>query len=998
MKFNYFVKIWLLLLPLTAMATESKGTITDSGSEVVEHQDLKDQLNQVIARRKSLTLDDLKQDTLPINSEERDRLLLSFYNETIPIFLSWGIARLKTFPFLMSQNDYWIPERFFTPFPYNPFREPGMDKLFLFPGNMEQWNNIIEEYKIRRKTHEDLVKDCEELLKEFQENHKIQVIDEQYYFNQEIKPLIIAQNISELEIPDHFLLKSLLTRPSIYAESNFKIHKIYQDELLQLLYENWDVDLEYDNALLSEKNINNIRKFMEYHKNQLNKINDYLMMVEPIFDGEKNNYPILDPKEFLKELPGVIDRLRKNQTLTEEQIKVKDFLDLLKPFFLGSQKPISDLIKIKPLQAKGYHDIEVIVYDTEHAYSKYLNYSPLSSQSHYSEIKQNEASSQSALETPSHSTAVSGIIGANQNLEQLQGVISGATILPIKEITPGTLDLIRKSKARVINISMGNAFPKSCQKYFEEKNSYIPLGSDELKKPPHIQHYSEVNSPSEQEKCGLFWEFVQLVHEKDLVLVQSAGNEGIQLEEIDWKTGQPVEDLTNSARGHQDERDIGGEYNGLNIDGSYIYRQIPQLKGRLILVGSILSDGKTIASYSSLPGAFPDIFIYAPGDVTTLYSSSLLGTKPTIYGPVGFFSGTSAAAPYVSGVLAYLGKLFPDLSMTKISQIVLETADPFWKESSLTDYERRIYGRGKLNAETAYARCLEENEKRRETKNVSLGRSEDYSHPVRQEEDNPLYKIMQNSGKLDNNLITEVEVYYSKNQQLPVNDEKLGMVAPLRIAIDLEGVNPGLIDALLKTKNKPRLTQVEALDILQKLIAFGYQVQNNIPLSLFKYLMLDKKIESEKYDSEGMKNLFNRVVKEKEYELAKHLVTKGIDPNIIFAGNRIINGLILSVSDSSDYDFVAFLLEKGAKPFVGNESPHSTNPFCEAIRKKDPILLEFLIKHLGKPSEQLKCMKKIMNPYGGRNDYRYFLWDEYLKLYPDERIQSILSSEGDNLK
>jgi subtilisin family serine protease len=156
---------------------------------------------------------------------------------------------------------------------------------------------------------------------------------------------------------------------------------------------------------------------------------------------------------------------------------------------------------------------------------------------------------------------------------------------------------------------------------------------------------------------------------------------------------------------------------------AHLYKQIPQLRDRVIVVGNLFPDGVTIASNSSLPGAIYKDFIFAPSEgVATLYpeiiGKNLAGRS--IYSEVGSFGGTSGASPRVAGVLVLLGRLFPSLSMTTIRRCVLETADPFWedpknnylwiKNYATTTYGKRIFGQGRINAANAYSLCREKQE------------------------------------------------------------------------------------------------------------------------------------------------------------------------------------------------------------------------------------------------------------------------------------------------
>lgn len=991
---RYFSIFSFALLTSTILASDSSNPDSIPKAEEVAQEKSGDDIKTMIERRKSLSLEELRNDTLPMDPHERDQQLLTFYNEIIPLLLSWQIANQKSFDYL--DDGYMIPEWLFTPFPYNPYREPGMDRRFLFPGTMVDWNSIIADFKKRKEVHKRIIEVCSSILRVNDEKGDIQLIDEKLTLDEIVKPYhkIITESSRDFT-KDHFLLKSVLTRPEVYNKEAFDIQKIFQDQFEKMIKGSYGVERKP----LSVEQIKNIHHFMAYHQKQLDKIDDFMRLFDSTSQGdEKNIYPILDPEIFFKKLPGLLKRLKEKQPIDGYE-EIKEFYDLLRPFFLNSPNLVSEVIHSKFLQGNKVSDLEIIVYDELHNYSRHMEYSPLSAQSHYSE-KNKRGSFHSKVQFPSHSTAVTGIIGANQDLEQFQGIAPGAKILPIENITPGTLELIRKSKARVINISRGNAFPKSCQKLFEEKKSYVPLNaSDADKKSKSGEPPKQL---SEYDECSLLWEFVQLVQDKDMIIVQSAGNEGLQLEEIDWITGIPDKNLTNSARGLQDERNIQGNFNGEKIDQSYISRQIPQLKDRLIMVGAVLPDGKNITSYSSLPGAFPKNFIYAPGDVTAIYTSTVPGTNSNRYSELGTFSGTSAAAPLVSGVIAQLSRLFPDLPMKIIKQCVLNSADPFWEGTNRqfpqlkgicgekkegitgcsTPYGGRIFGKGLLNAEAAYHLCIDENERYRKNK-TSVSGLEDQVRSIIQEEENPFYKIMERPSSGETNLIEEVKVYYSKSPQLPVNDEKIGLVPPLRVAITLENKWKGLVDILLESK--PKLTDQEANDLLD-IIMDNYDFYEKVlPISLFDYLILEKKVPVEKYkDNSNFLKLLPKAVREKHYELPKMILNMGVSPNIRNFGSKptLVERVMSVMSDQKDSDFARFLLEK--KNTINNISETNThkNPLCIAIRQKNAELLELLLSY-NKIPPSLKCIED--------DPVRFIPWIEYVENYKDPAIEGVLA-------
>ena len=889
------------------------------------------------------------------------------YQNLTPESLPWHAPSIVTEALKNGDilENYQIPEGLLTPFPYDPYRELSMDKLFLFPGNIEQWNDALAEFKRRKLIHERIVKDCGELLEEIGSKFTFDGIDEKAVGGSDIQALFQTLSLEEKKlVQGASLLKSLLTGPAAYTENTFKIHNLFQNTMTGLLQ--GSIKAPTTTIKVSGENKQDITNFKNYHDNQLRKINYFLEIIDPIIVGTKDTYSILNPEDFFKFLPYVIQKTaqkkpseetKRKLTLTQEEEQVKEFRDTLRHFFLGGRKPAHDLINVGFLQGKAVGDLEVIVYDSEHHYSRHLAYSPLAAQSYLSKEEKKDNSSQATLKKHSHSTAVAGVIGAEPNLEQLKGVAPGAKILPVRGINRTTLDLMRKSTARVINMSVGLSFPKACLNYFQEKNAEISFPTQNSGK-MRWQPSKKAQPISEGEKCALLWEFVKLIEEKDMIVIDAAGNEGLPLEEVNWKTGIPTENLTNNARGLQHVRSIEEKsHEGDAIDVVHIFRQIPQLRNRFILVGNLRADGVTIAPSSSLPGAFPEDFIFAPSDdISSLYGSVMVGGKR--YGEIGSFGGTSGAAPRVTGVMALLGRIFPDLPMTEIRQCILESGDPFWlspankfielkticgetlpgKSGCLNSYGQRIFGQGRINAETAYALCFQKNEERRKSKKeggkgsqISMARSEDYSRLSAQDKDNPFYQIL-GSSTIELNLIKEVEAYYSNHPQKPIIDKESGFTSPLRKAIDLEGKWPGLIEALLKSN--PKLKKQEATDIMSAAI-----LKDRMPLSLFEFLLKNKadpnvnpsKVASilvtallgKKYDvaallvDAGAKledfagmNLLIVAAHYNQLDFAKSLLKRGMNLNIIDANGK--TPLTLAIQQDN-YNIATLLVDAGAK-------------------------------------------------------------------------------------
>ncbi|HLW28300.1 MAG TPA: S8 family peptidase [Kiloniellales bacterium] len=108
-------------------------------------------------------------------------------------------------------------------------------------------------------------------------------------------------------------------------------------------------------------------------------------------------------------------------------------------------------------------------------------------------------------------------------------------------------------------------------------------------------------------------------------------------------------------------------------------------KGNWIAVGALDKDGQA-ARYSNICGAAADWCLFAPGDET------LTTAWP---GGYAYTSGTSMAAPMVSGGVALLRQAFPYLKASEITSILFETADDMGNKEK--------YGHGRMNLERAFA-------------------------------------------------------------------------------------------------------------------------------------------------------------------------------------------------------------------------------------------------------------------------------------------------------
>jgi len=122
------------------------------------------------------------------------------------------------------------------------------------------------------------------------------------------------------------------------------------------------------------------------------------------------------------------------------------------------------------------------------------------------------------------------------------------------------------------------------------------------------------------------------------------------------------------------------------IPTQFDYKSSP---GAYIVVGALNEDQTDIATFSNKAGLTKDFYILAPG--TKIEVSSLTGGIATM-------SGTSFAAPIVTGTMALLKQKWPQLSSAQQAQIMFQTAD----DMGVAGVDE-VYGHGKLNIDKAFS-------------------------------------------------------------------------------------------------------------------------------------------------------------------------------------------------------------------------------------------------------------------------------------------------------
>lgn len=106
-----------------------------------------------------------------------------------------------------------------------------------------------------------------------------------------------------------------------------------------------------------------------------------------------------------------------------------------------------------------------------------------------------------------------------------------------------------------------------------------------------------------------------------------------------------------------------------------------------LVVGATEADGR-MAGFSNRAGAAAERYLTAPGVRIESFDAS---------GVARFYSGTSEAAPLVSGAVALMAEAFPALSGGQIAEILLKSTDDLGAPGV-----DPVFGRGQLNIERAF--------------------------------------------------------------------------------------------------------------------------------------------------------------------------------------------------------------------------------------------------------------------------------------------------------
>lgn len=154
------------------------------------------------------------------------------------------------------------------------------------------------------------------------------------------------------------------------------------------------------------------------------------------------------------------------------------------------------------------------------------------------------------------------------------------------------------------------------------------------------------------------WDAATRAINAGIIIVVAAGNSG----------SSPTVMASNLASLAPDQVIIVGGLGATNLDGTINY-DVPSI-------------------YTSQAGSYQSSFLAAPG---------WLNSATYLYGGIDRLSGTSFAAPVVSGAVALIAQAFPMLTPKQILQLLYQTADDLGAIG--TD---AIFGRGRLNIGRAF--------------------------------------------------------------------------------------------------------------------------------------------------------------------------------------------------------------------------------------------------------------------------------------------------------
>lgn len=276
-----------------------------------------------------------------------------------------------------------------------------------------------------------------------------------------------------------------------------------------------------------------------------------------------------------------------------------------------------------------------------------------------------------------HGTSVAGIIGANnvsatttllKNSPQMNGILSGAKglsyVMGIRamrerpdQLEPSLNDLIDTGGARIINLSLGLVRETAL--------------SDAQK--PFAKDLGATNERRFKEWSNFFNDYV--AKHPNIIFSVAAGNEN-----VDVKDATPANSTLPNAI-------VVAASDVSDPDASKESRAIFRKQNTDIIQASNFGVGIMAA---------PGTNVYAPATLSLPEGLGFEDYRQPNH-PKGFFKGTSASAPIVTGVAGLIKAIKPELTPAQIKQILIETGDPISTDQSIGP---------RLNAEKAVCHPL----------------------------------------------------------------------------------------------------------------------------------------------------------------------------------------------------------------------------------------------------------------------------------------------------
>ena len=283
------------------------------------------------------------------------------------------------------------------------------------------------------------------------------------------------------------------------------------------------------------------------------------------------------------------------------------------------------------------------------------------------------------IEESLHGTSVTGIIGAADNDVGLHGIHSGAKITCIDmnsngESTSRTdhgmnvpvvnrmFSIMAANKIKVVNLSWGLASPVTGADYANRSVGLKENNDSRIKWGRDYEEYLEIcrrQAKESAEYCIIILD--QMVKsDNDILFVQAAGN--------GWGNGGTGHD--SFLYGGFFDSVTRNVYDNMTHNGLVSYEEI---KEHILVVGAVDNVRNEEGDYQmtrySSHGESLDIC--APGGLRNIFTTT---NRSNGSGYTAEFWGTSAAAPMVTGSVALLWGINPDLTAAQVKDLLLKSA------------------------------------------------------------------------------------------------------------------------------------------------------------------------------------------------------------------------------------------------------------------------------------------------------------------------------------